>query len=410
VSDILDPATAPQPADTFLPEALSRRQGMALCLSGGGFRAALFHMGALRRLNELGILSKIDTIASVSGGSITAAHIASRLTPWPSAGTVATHWDDRIERPFRDFTSKDLRTGAVLRRAIPWNWFDSTTGVKALEGAYEARLTRMRLPQLPERPRFVLCATDMAYGVNWVFERTRIGDYQAGYMTPPPDWPVARAVAASSCFPPLFDPLPLALDPRQLHRGHAGRGAAREATIKGLRLCDGGVYDNMGLEPVWKDHAVVLVSDGGSIFPLEPDAGIIWRLERYVAIQGNQAEALRKRWLISNFKTKVLSGTYWGVGGSTSHYPSGPAGYSHALVAERISNIRTDLDAFSDAEAAVLENHGYLLTDAAVASHAIDLVSAPAPVAVPNPQWMDEARVRDALKDSRKRKLPFGRS
>ena len=43
---------------------------LALCLSGGGFRAALFHLGALRRLNELGILSRVDTIASVSGGSI----------------------------------------------------------------------------------------------------------------------------------------------------------------------------------------------------------------------------------------------------------------------------------------------------------------------------------------------------
>src|SRR5262249_62000062 len=45
------------------------REGIAVCLSGGGFRAALFHAGALRRLNELGILSRVRTVSSVSGGA-----------------------------------------------------------------------------------------------------------------------------------------------------------------------------------------------------------------------------------------------------------------------------------------------------------------------------------------------------
>jgi predicted acylesterase/phospholipase RssA len=40
-----------------------KRSGMALCLSGGGYRAALFHLGAMRRLNELGVLSVADTIS-----------------------------------------------------------------------------------------------------------------------------------------------------------------------------------------------------------------------------------------------------------------------------------------------------------------------------------------------------------
>src|SRR3954447_19233634 len=52
-----------------------------LALSGGGYRAMLFHVGALWRLNELGWLSKIDRISSVSGGSI-------------AAGRLAAHWDD----------------------------------------------------------------------------------------------------------------------------------------------------------------------------------------------------------------------------------------------------------------------------------------------------------------------------
>jgi Patatin-like phospholipase len=49
------------------------RDGTALCLSGGGYRAMLFHLGALWRLNELAILKDLDRVSSVSGGSITAA-------------------------------------------------------------------------------------------------------------------------------------------------------------------------------------------------------------------------------------------------------------------------------------------------------------------------------------------------
>ena len=58
----------------------SRRAGVGLSLSGGGFRAALFHLGALRRLNELGLLHQLDSISSVSGGSIISAFLACRLS------------------------------------------------------------------------------------------------------------------------------------------------------------------------------------------------------------------------------------------------------------------------------------------------------------------------------------------
>lgn len=56
----------------------SRRRGIGLCLSGGGFRATLFHLGAIQRLFELGIPGRpdFDTVASVSGGSLTSAQWA----------------------------------------------------------------------------------------------------------------------------------------------------------------------------------------------------------------------------------------------------------------------------------------------------------------------------------------------
>lgn len=392
----------------YRPRPKHERQGIALCLSGGGFRAALFHLGALRRLNELGVLARLDAVSSVSGGSIISAHLADRLRPWPAA--PIPDFESRVAAPFRAFTARNLRTAPILRRLLPWNWFRSSTGVEGLAAAYEKRLTKLRLTDLPDAPVFVVNATDMAFGVNWVFERRRIGSYQAGYLRPAPPWPLARAVAASSCFPPVFNPLPIGIPPEDLKGGKA-RGPLRDEAVGGLRLTDGGNYDNLGLEPVWKRAKVLLVSDGGSTFDASPDRSLIWRLSRYTDILGNQVNAMRKRWLIASFQTGDLEGTYWGNASVAAHYePHPPEGYSGPLVDEVLSEVRTDMDAFSEAEQNVLENHGYILAEAAVRCHAPSLpVVNPLPYLVPHPEWMDETKVRGALHESQKRKLPFGR-
>lgn len=398
----------------YLPKPEKQRQGIALCLSGGGFRASLFHLGALRRLNELGVLSRVDVISSVSGGSIVSAHVAARLDPWPAPDTAASHWEANISAPFRDYASKNVRTPALLRRLLPWNWPRSSTGARALARNYERKLAvrggaPLLLSDLPQRPRFVFCATDMAFGVNWISTREEVGDYQVGRVPPPRAWTVGRAVAASSCFPPVFNPLPVELAPEQFAGGLArGRADYREC-VQGLRLTDGGNYDNLGLEPVWKDAEYVLVSDGGAVFEAEPDRNLVWRLSRYTDILGNQVLALRKRWLISNFIAKEMKGTYWGIGSDVAGYESGVQGYSKALVAGVVSKVRTDLDAFSSAEAEVLENHGYMLAEAAVRRHVPSFAALPSPFVVPHPEWLDEAKVRLALAGSEKRKFPFGR-
>ncbi|MDX1620357.1 MAG: patatin-like phospholipase family protein [Nitriliruptorales bacterium] len=396
----------------YTPAADRSRAGTALCLSGGGYRAALFHLGALTRLNEVGALGQVDTIASVSGGSILAAHLATAIEDWPAPGESVRDWESQVAVPFRTFTALDVRTWPVLNRLMPWNWLRSDTAVRTLAAQYERYLTSIRLGDLPKRPRFVLCATDMTFGVNWIFDsgddhgrRGRMGDYQAGYR-PLADWPLARAVAASSCFPPVFNPLRPDLDADRLHDG-AYDEDDRADLIGQLELSDGGVYDNMGLEPVWKDHQTVLVSDGGAVFEAERDTGLFWRLNRYTAVAGRQGSALRKRWLISNFVAGLMDGTYWGLGSVAAHY-GGAGGYSDDLVDDVISEIRTDLDQFSEAETAALENHGYLLAEAALSRHAPKLISTDAPPTPPHPDWMDEERLRAALAESHQRQI-FGR-
>jgi NTE family protein len=218
-------------------------------------------------------------------------------------------------------------------------------------------------------------------------------------------------VACSSCFPPIFNPRKLRLDPAHFTGGRYPAGRRRDGLVRGMRLTDGGDYDNLGLEPVWKSHQVVLVSDGGAPFDVSQDRGLIWRVERYSAIAQNQAHAVRVRWLIDSFTSNEFGGAYWGVGSAPSSYDTSYPGYTKALAMDVISRIRTDLDAFSDAEAAVLENHGYWLAEAALRKHVPALVTpgAPPPRA-PNPEWTDEAKVRTALRDSSRRQIPFGRS
>jgi hypothetical protein len=90
----------------------------------------------------------------------------------------------------------------------------------------------------------------------------------------------------------------------------------------------------------------------------------------------------------------------WDLGSSVH-----PPGYEPDLVAEVIAAVRTDLDAFGEAEQAVLENHGYLLADAAVRERGLIAVKGiePGPPQPPHPRWMSAERVRAALAASARR-------
>jgi NTE family protein len=380
---------------------------MALCLSGGGYRAALFHLGVLRRLNELGTLARVTTISAVSGGSILAAFLAQNVRPWPASGRIA-NFDEELVPRFREFTKKNIRTLWVLKRALPWKLRDSTVAVENLIHHYESDIVQLALTELPsDHPRYVFCASDLSFGVNWVSERARIGSYRAGYVEPPP-WSVARAVAASSCFPPAFEPMPAALDPARFTGGSAGaKSEDRDALVRDLHLTDGGLYDNLALEPIWKDHAVVLVSDGGATFDARAVEGAFKTVGRYLSVQGRQAASLRKRWLIAGFARHVMDGVYLGIGSTAAHFDASATGYSADIVDSAISEVRTDLDFFSDAEAAVLQNHGYLMASVAMSVHGAAWCDADVPDPnVPCPHWMDESRVADALaKSARRTKL-----
>ena len=387
------------------PEAKAsfRRGGIGLCLSGGGFRATLFHLGAIQRLFELGIATRADfeTVASVSGGSLTSAQWAVGIARAEAFGRSLDFVRD-VVRPLQVLTGKDIRTGAMTKKyLLPWNWFRGAYAVDAMVSRFETAFGKGTLNLLPERPRFIFCGTDMAFGASFIFERDRVGSYLAGYASPE-GFTLAQAVAASACFPPLFGPLRIARAPERF-KGGGGPGTTavqRREILSDLRVTDGGVYDNMGLEPVWKSHRVVLVSDAGGLMDPEADHSLIWRIKRYQSIQEAQARAVRKRFLLSGFAQGTIKGAYIGVGGSTDRYGgAGEGGYSKVFALEVIRNIRTDLDAFSEVEQGVLMNHGYALIDAAIRTHAPELIGAAVPgFAVPSPAFFPPAKSEDELR------------
>src|SRR4051812_27048041 len=89
-------------------------EGTGLCLSGGGYRAMLFHVGTLWRLNEAGLLRGLDRISSVSGGSITAGVLG---LYWDKlsfdASNVASNLGDVLVEPIRDFASHTVDESAI---------------------------------------------------------------------------------------------------------------------------------------------------------------------------------------------------------------------------------------------------------------------------------------------------------
>ncbi len=399
---------------TYLPRSPSERDGIALCLSGGGYRATLFDLGAMRRLDELGILSRVKTFTSVSGGSIAAAFLAAHLVDrlhgqWPAAGDRIPGFDEGIAQPLRRLASTNIRTQAALTRLNPLNVRNPNAASENLESSYAEWITASTIAAIPASPGFVFCATDLTYRCGWTVNTGRqlIGNDTSGYFRPvDQNWTIARAVAASSCFPGVFPPM--RVDVRDtVVSGRSVKRTSSEEKPETIDVTDGGVFDNLGLEPVWQDHAVILVSDATPSFGTSPDLGPIWPGIRPIVALLEQATVVRKRWLIANFLKGELAGAYWGIASLPSRYEAegDPLVYPNELIAKVISQVRIELDAFSEAEQAVLENHGYLMCDLAIQKHLPTLPSLATPLRPPHPEWLDSAEVAEALRSSHKYRI-----
>jgi NTE family protein len=400
-------------------------------LSGGGFRATLFHLGVILRLNELGVLARLSTVTSVSGGSILNGVLAARWSRLNmGADGTYTNIEEEVARPVLEFCTRDLRTPVLLGTRInPMNWgvlirdwFSVSANFLAegYERLYECRLSELPAPG-PHVPRFVFCATNIRTGACWHFHggpQARMGDFYTGYCDTG-HVRVSDAVAASSAFPPGFSAFRLRLPngcelsrddpwgeqrPLSAKRGTQQDGAKNQAVL----LTDGGVYDNLAVEPVWKMFKTLFVSDAGRPFESVPESGqaLITRLKRVVDISMEQVAAVRKRWLVDDFVQNRRTGAIWTLHSRLEDFPlEDRRGYGPEA-RKLLHRVRTDLDAFTESEIACLENHGYSLADAAMRFRAPALCpNLAAPFRWPNKEWCEDGNVLVGLKGSHRRKI-----
>lgn len=357
-----------------------------LALSGGGFRATLFHLGALWRLNELGKLSQMQRITSVSGGSIISAYLGfcwNKLNF--DSNRVAKNFQEVMESPIREITNQHIDIGAALFGKL----FLGHPGI-FLKACYRKHLfgnaTLQSLPTSKKGPEFIIYATNIQSGVSFWFSQKKIGDYRIGYQSKP-EISLATAVAASSSFPPFLSPLVIKpglerwTKPRKTNEAAISESQNAKKSFGDLfdnpkfrekiYLSDGGVYDNMGLEAVWKKYDPIFASAAGA--PMATPANpwfekLSWLLHtsRVWGISVEQNRSLRRRMLMTKYTVENLGGAYWNIASQIKNYKLANAIIEDTKITRSMAHLGTQLRPFKSKEVGHLINWGYALADTAV--------------------------------------------
>src|SRR5271166_2488531 len=89
---------------------------LGLCLSGGGFRAALYALGVMRYLAEADVLPRVAVVCGVSGGSVATAALGSAVAAAGAHALTRDGFRQDVFEPFiEQITTRDLRDEAVRR-------------------------------------------------------------------------------------------------------------------------------------------------------------------------------------------------------------------------------------------------------------------------------------------------------
>jgi NTE family protein len=356
---------------------------LALCLSGGGYRAMLFHLGTLWYLSDAGYLPKLDRVSSVSGGSITAGVLATRWNQLHfDAHGRATNFAEVVVVPVRKMANTTVDAGGVILGLLTPG---TTVSDRIIRGYKTILFGDATLQDIADKPRFVINATSIQTGSLFRFSKPYIADWRIG-MILKPRTSVAEAVAASSAFPPVLSPARLDFrhsDWTDLNTGECGRPPFTTRAV----LTDGGVYDNMGLETAWKRCKRVLVSDAGGKYQPEEDPHSDWARHslRINATIDNQVRSLRKRQVIEAFKSGDRAGAYWGMWTKPSEYPASSALTIPDDKALELAKTPTRLSKLPIATQNRIINFGYGMAERAIRSFYDPAALAPAAFPCPLP-------------------------
>ena len=426
---------------------------VGLALSGGGFRASLFHLGVLARLAELDVLRHVEVLSCVSGGSIVGTHyyleLRRRLQATPDDGMTREEYIDIVRTVQRDFYAatrrnlkwraltnpvavvrtlvepgynRTVRVGQLLDRTFYRPLLDGqppTLGrlaISPLEGpkSFDPRHHNWR--RSAKVPLLILNATSLNTGHNWQFTASWMGEpcsfidprtdanYRLGRVTLRrgsgrwEDVSLGQAVAASASVPGLLEPVHV----DGLYPG------------KHVRLVDGGVCDNLGIYGLLEEDCTVLLVSDASGQMNSDDHPPVWPwatlrrsnsilMSRVRSTSLSQLDDLRSagrlRGLMHVHLKQDLHGELVTPEGTVAPGQGaedcGRTSYGIPRIVQRqLAGIRTDLDVFSPAEAYTLMLSGYRMVTEAFPR---DLPDFPA-AADPPVEW-DFQVVEPALDD-----------
>jgi NTE family protein len=319
----------PSPAGQTTPET-----GYALVLSGGGVRATAFHLGLLLRLAAEARLESVRVISSVSGGSLAAALVFARAgLTWPSSLTFI---DSVLPQARKALVEQSLQGSAVRRTMLrPWKLLGSRGNLFA-EALEEVWAINGNLKQLAESPRWFINATCYETGRNWRFSQKHIGDWKFGHNFDQ-DVPIATAIAASAAIPYMVGFVQLEVQPEGWFSIDPATDEPQDPITPmrpSVRLWDGGVYENLGMEPVYKPQrglvdervALMIVGDASAYLTNQfGPAGMFSltyphiRPPRLFDIATEQTRALRSRILIDAILGGRLAGAIVRLGRSVAY-------------------------------------------------------------------------------------------
>jgi predicted acylesterase/phospholipase RssA len=372
---------------------------IGLALSGGGFRASLFHLGVIRRLEELGIMEDVSVVSAVSGGSIIAAFYLSEMEKQLREDRLLGRPSNRVDH-FEKIAAKfllavdhNLRTRALIFTP----WYHPILFVKTLVSQIFRQGARAELiqaeydkffffsdtmDQLPVEkgektledpgqscmdkgepfygPRLLLNTTSLLTGQRRPFSRDTSSGIKDLKTSDKNGLPLSRVVGASSGVPVVFPP----------------------TAILGDLLVDGGISDNQGIEGLLESENkcnVILVSDASGQMQAKhslsrSETSVYRRVNEIFQFQirnklldrllsWGQDEKIHRRFAFIHLLVNLKNREGLPPRVSTNILPA-------------LGRIRTDLDQFSPVECEALMYHGYTLIDAQLRQYCCDYFSA----------------------------------
>lgn len=364
-------------------------QSIGLVLSGGGVRAAVFHAGVLKYLAEQDLLGRVSHVSSVSGGSLFTGMVFKESDySWPTSTKYLEIFLPRFRKLLVSCSLQRMAFGLLLK---PINWRFALSRANVVAQAVEKKwgVTAL-LGDLDVTPVWSINCCAGETGRRFRFKNGTFGDYELGYANAG-NFKLAQAMAISAAFPGGIGPLVIETSRFSwMKRSGWGESAPlpHEPPFSHIHLYDGGIYDNLGLEPLFdggkrqikNDNSIstqvtyLLVSDAGAPLSRKTIPGQFnpLRFKRIADIALEQTRALRVRSFVNFLQGGPDRGVLVGIGSdaktSVETYAKSHDHLFHELSnynwlsaaeAKRAAEYKTSLDKMSESNYDLLLRHGY---------------------------------------------------